>query len=670
MSKLHIDFETRSVVDLKKFGLDVYANHPSTDAWCMAWAFDDEPVNIWKMGEPLPQRIVEHVRAGGKVVGHKVDFEWTIWNIVMKKKYGWPTLKLSQLECTMARAYAMALPGSLDKLAKALNVNVRKDMGGRGVMMKLCKPRKIEDDGTIIWWTDAALHERQYKYCMIDVEVERACDAQMYPLSDSEHALWQLDLRINQRGIRVDRKAIKSTLRLVARETKRLDKCMSDATGGSITAVNQAKALLEWCQAAKVDIKQLRKNDVKDILEMPDLPYEVREALEIRSNSAKISVTKLETMDNMTLVDGRARGQFQYHGATTGRAAGRGIQLHNLPRPEEAWSAPELQDRIISQIRDHMIDEDFIGEWYGPFMRVVSSCIRGYIIPDEGKEFIGADLRNIEGVTLPWLAGEEWKLEAFRNNFWHGGPGMYEITAAGILEKDIKDVTKDERQKYGKTSELALGYQGGVGAYQQMAVNLGIKIPDEQADIIKLGWREKNSKIVQYWYDVEKAAIKACQNPGGKYYAGEQGRQVCFRVVGDFLMCMLPSGRPLMYPYPALNEIDTPWGEKKLAVTYMTIDSRPKSKTKGLFVRMSSYGGKFVENITQAVARDVLFASQPKLEAAGYPIVLHVHDENVSEVPFGFGDIKEYESIMTEDLGWTKDLPLAAEGFRGMRYRK
>lgn len=317
-----------------------------------------------------------------------------------------------------------------------------------------------------------------------------------------------------------------------------------------------------------------------------------------------------------------------------------------------------------------MIDEDFIGEWYGPFMRVLSSCIRGYIIPDEGKEFIGADLRNIEGVTLPWLAGEEWKLDAFRNNFWHGGPGMYEITAAGILEKDIKDVTKDERQKYGKTSELALGYQGGVGAYQQMAVNLGIKIPDEQADIIKLGWREKNSMIVQYWYDVERAALKACQNPGGKYYAGVEGRQVCFRVVGDFLMCMLPSGRPLMYPYPALRETDTPWGEKKLAVTFMTIDSRPKSKTKGLFVRMSSYGGKFVENITQAVARDVLFASQPKLEAAGYPIVLHVHDENVSEVPKGFGTIEEYESIMTEDLGWTKDLPLAAEGFRGMRYRK
>jgi DNA polymerase bacteriophage-type len=667
--KLHVDFESRSVVDLKRFGLYVYANHPSTEAWCMAYAFNDEPVQLWKEGEPLPKRVADHVKSGGIVVGHNVAFEWHIWNYIMKPRYGWPTLKLSQLECTMARAYAMALPGSLKMLAQALNIPQRKFMDGHAIMMKMCKPRKIEDDGSVVWWDEADKKARLYEYCMIDVDVERACDAEMFPLSDSEHEIWQLDLRINARGIRVDRKAAKATLQLVAREMKRLDKMMSDATGGQITRVNQAKALLAWCQAAGVQIDKLRKNDVRDILEEPDLPFEVREALEIRTNAAKVSVTKLETMVDMTLVDGRARGQFQYHGATTGRASGRGIQLHNLPRPEDKWSDPKLQDRLLSQIAEHMIDEDFIGEWYGPFMRVVSSCIRGYLIPDEGKEFIGADLRNIEGVCLPWLAGEEWKLEAFRKNFWHGGPGMYEMTAGRILKKDFSDVTKSERQAYGKVSELALGFQGWVGAYHQMAVNYFVKVTDEQAEDIARGWREANPLIVKYWKDVENAALNACLNPGGKYFAGAKGRQVSFRIVGEFLMCMLPSGRPLIYPYPSIIETER-YGQTKMAVTIMTVDSRVGSKTKGQFVRQQTYGGKLVENITQAVARDVLFGSQPRLEKAGYPIVLHVHDENVSEVPIGFGSVEEYEEIMTIVPAWATDMPIAAEGFRGARYRK
>lgn len=669
--KLHIDFETRSVVDLPKYGIDVYANHPTTEAWCMAWAFDDEPVQLWREGDPLPKEIRDWVEGGGVTVGHNVVFEWHIWNRIMKTRHGWPTLKLSQLQCTMARAYAMALPGGLAKLAEALRIDRRKDMGGRALMLKMAKPRKIDEDtGEITWWDDEERRNRLGEYCIIDVEVERDCDAEMFPLSESEHALWQLDLRINARGIAVDRRAIQSTMKMVNQETARMDGLMHKATAGEIDRVNQAKKLLEWCNVRGVEIKQLRKSDVRTLLEEPDLPYEVREALEIRSDGAKVSVSKLDKMLDMSLVDGRARWQFQYHGATTGRAAGRGIQLHNLARPEPDWEEPEFQNRIISDIRDHVIDEGFIGEWYGPFMRVVSSCLRGYLVAADGKEFIGADLKNIEGVTLPWLAGEEWKLEAFRDNFWHGGPGMYEITAAGILKKDIEDVTKAERQSHGKVPELALGFQGGVGAFQQMAVNYFLKVSDEFADEVKVGWRKQNPKIVKYWYDVEEAAIAAVSNPGGKFYAGIKGRRVCFRVVGDYLMCKLPSGRPLVYPFPEMRKVPTPWGKEKWAVTIMTMDNRIGSKTKGRFVRQSTYGGKFVENITQAVARDVLFASQPKLEAAGYPIVLHVHDENVSEVPEGFGSVKEYENIMVEIPEWAQDLPIAAEGFRGKRYRK
>lgn len=667
---LHIDFETRSVVDLKKFGVDIYSRHPSTDAWCMAWAFDNEPVQLWRMGDPIPGPVAAWVRAGGKVVGHNVNFEWHIWNNVMRVKYGWPVLKISQLECTMARAYAMALPGALKNLAQALDVSSRKDMGGHALMMKMAKPRKINDDGTIVWWDEEDKQQRLGAYCIIDVEVERECEDKLSPLSEQEHAMWQLDLRINARGIGVDRAAIEQTMQLVTREMRRLDGRMNRSTNGEIQRVNQAKALLEWCKAYGVEIDSLRKTAIKNILEQDNLPWAVREALEIRSNSAKISVSKLETMMNWSLADGRVRGQFQYHGATTGRAAGRGVQLHNLPRPEPEWEDPDFQDRLITGITNQTIDEEFINEWHGPFMRVISSCVRGYLIPSENKEFIGADLKNIEGVVLAWLAGEEWKLDAFRKNFWHDGPGMYELTAAKILKIETGDVSKKQRQEYGKVPELALGFQGGKGAFQQMAVNYNMVVSDDFAEDVKIGWRKANPNIVQYWHDTEEAALMACLNPGGKYYSGAKGRQVCFRVVGDYLWCQLPSGRCLCYPFPQLQDVTTPWGEKKQAVTFMSMDSRVGSKTKGMFVRQSSYGGKFVENITQAVARDVLFESQPRLEAAGYPIVLHVHDENVSEIERGFGEVEEYEGIMTIVPPWAHELPVAADGWRGNRYRK
>lgn len=671
---LHLDFETRSVVDLKKFGLDVYAHHPSTDAWCMAYAFDDEPVQIWINefnGNPLPKRITDHVKKGLCVTGHNVNFEWHIWNFAMKPRYGWPTLKLSQLDCTMARAYAMALPGSLDKLTLALNVSTKKDMKGHAVMRKLMKPRKIEDDGTIVWWDDQEKFDQLFTYCKKDVEAERECDALLLPLSEDEHRVWQLDLRINQRGVGIDTAAIKKTQILIDRVRKVQDAEMKRVTGGDIQRVNQATALLRWCQAYGIEIESLKKTEMKKWLDETDLPFEVREALELRSNSAKASVSKLETALDMSMVDGKVRNMFQYHGASTGRFAGRGLQLHNFARPEEQWEDPKLQDRIITNITRGVIDEQFIEEWHGPFMRVISSCLRGYLVADPGYEFIGADLKSIEGVTLPWLAGEEWKLEAFREHFWSDGPGIYQLAAAKIFNKTLDEVKKGTPfYLLGKVGELSMGYQGGKGAFKQMAVNYGVEVEDEKGEEIKIGWREAHPNIVKYWFNVEGAAIEAVRNPGGKYYAGADGRRVCFRVVGSYLWCRLPSGRCLCYPEPRLEMVDTFWGSRKEAVTFMTMDNRVGSKTKGKYVRMSSYGGKFVENITQAVARDVLVDAWPRLESAGYPIVLHVHDENMSMVKEGFGSVDEYEELMSIVPPWAKDLPIAADGFRGKRYRK
>lgn len=665
----HGDFETRSLVDLKRFGLDIYARHPSTEALCFAWCIGQGQINIWKRGDEFPEELRSHLASGGKFAGHNVLFEWYIWNFVMKPRYGWPTLKLSQLDCTMARGYAMSFPASLDRLSKALGIEQRKDTQGASVMKKMCKPRRIEEDGTVVWWETEHMLETLYQYCIQDVATERACDDVLLPLSDTEWAVWQLDLRINTRGVAIDRDAAQATMKLIERARIKLDREMMLATGGQITKVNQAKRLLEWCKVSGVEVNSLKKSDMKALLEDPDLPYEVREVLEIRSNSAKISITKLETMLDMSLFDGRVRGMFQYHGASTGRWAGRGVQLHNLPRPEPQWSDPQFQAWFIDNIAKGTVDEEFIEMWSGPIMRVVSSCIRGYLSAEPNKKLIGADLANIEGRMLAWLAGEEWKLEAFRAYDAKTGHDLYKLAAARIYKVRPEDVTSEQRQ-IGKVSELSMGYQGGVGAFQQMAVNYLVTVPDEQADEIKVAWREANPAIKQYWYDVEKAAISAVRNAGAKYYAGAKGRQVCFLVADDVLLCRLPSGRCLSYPYPRLEKVPTAWGEDKLSVTFMTIDSRLKSKTKGKWTRLSTYGGKLVENITQAASRDVLAEGMLRIEEHDYPIVLHVHDEIVSQVDVGFGSVTEYEELMSVVPTWATGLPVAAEGFEGQRYRK
>lgn len=670
MSKLHLDFETRSVVDLKVFGLDIYARHPSTDAWCAGWAFDSEPVNLWLMGQPLPERVRKHIEDGGMVVAHNVAFEHAIWNYVMRRKYGWPLLKITQCECTMARAYAMALPGQLKMLAIALGAPSQKDMRGHALMMQMSKPRYFMADKTAVWWDDKDRLDRLGRYCIQDVNTERSCEGKMVPLSPFERDVWLLDQRINSRGMGVDREAVEIALELIVRVKKDLNKKINGATDGAIEETSEATAILNWCNENGVPMESLRKHDMQEWLEFENLPSNVREVLEIRGDAAKSSVAKLNTMINMSQYDGRLRGQFQYHGAGTGRWAGRGVQLHNLPRPEKKWKDPALQVKILEFLKLGVYDEDDIDNLYGPFMRVISSLVRAFLIPAEGFEFIGADLANIEGRCLAWLAGEEWKLHAFREYDAGRGQDIYLLTAGRILGIEPDTVDDDQRQAYGKVPELALGYEGGVGAFQSMAVNYNVKVTNDEADQIKVDWREVHPKTKQYWYDVKRAAMAAVEHPGGTFEAGATGRKIKFKVAGSFLWARLPSGRCLCYPFPQIDMVTAPWGDQIKAVTYMGIDGRPKSKTKGKWTRLTTYGGSLVENICQAVARDILVEGMFRLEKEGYPLVLHVHDEAVSEKEKDQGDIKEVEQLMSVVPVWAQGLPVSAKGFRGQRYRK
>lgn len=656
--KLHIDFETYSACELKSAGLDNYARHPSTGVHCMAWCFDDESVNV--MVPPFHilngagiRRIFEHIEAGGIVVAHNAPFELAIWNNVMVPKYHWPKLSPSQVRCTMAMAYSMSLPGALEKVAPALGIDQQKDLAGARVMMQLAKPK---EDGTF-WTPDSAPEKfaKLYAYCKQDVVVEREIEKRMMPLSASEQRIWQIDYTINQRGVQIDLPSVETAIALVEAEKDRINTTIRKITGNTVSGATDLAQLKHWLRFRGVDTSGLAKADITALL-AGDLPEDARRVLELRREAAKSSTAKLTAMRDAASMDGRVRGILQYHGAATGRWAGRKIQVQNLPR---GFLKPgQVEDAIA-----HLDDAAYLDINYGNPMDVVSSSLRGMIVPKKGNVFIDCDFSNIEGRALAWLAGENWKTKAFYDFDAGIGADLYVLAYAKSFNVSIEEA-KPHRQ-IGKVQELALGYQGGVGAFQSMARIYGIQVSDEKADEIKALWRNAHPNINQYWYDLEEAAVNATHNPDVKFKAGAEGRKVTFLKKGSFLWCQLPSGRVLCYPYPRIANITTPWGAEKDALHYHTVDGYT-----GKWGETKTYGGSLAENVTQAVARDLLAESLVRLEDAGIPVVMHVHDEVLVEPKEGSASLEDVEKIMSVVPEWAKGLPLASAGWTGKRYRK
>lgn len=656
MSVLHLDFETRSAVDLKSAGLDNYARDPSTDVWCVAYALDDDPVQLYypAMKEDIFYDIINHVRDDGTgkpgiIVAHNAAFELAIWNGVLAGRYNWPILKPEQMRCTMAMAYAMGLPGSLDGAAAALGIDQRKDEKGSRVMMQLAKPRKVNEDGSVIWWDDPAKLQILYDYCKQDVEVERALHKRLRELSPDEQELWLLDQKINARGIKVDLPSITRATALVDAEKARMDQAIRDITGNVVAGCTDVAQLTAWLRYKGVNTEGVAKAHVTELLSHDELPDECRTALQLRQAAAKSSTAKLAAMAERAGKDGRMRGLFQYHGAATGRWAGRGPQLHNVPRPVVLHEQDEIEDVIANFDSARYLDM-----MYGEPMQLVSDCLRGMLIADEGKEFICCDYSNIEGRVLAWLAGEDWKVRAFEEFDEGIGPDMYLLAYAKGFNCSIEEA-KPHRQ-IGKVMELALGYGGGVGAFQTMARGYGVKVTNDRAEELKQAWRRAHKKVVSFWYDLERAALRAVKE-GGVHKA----RGIAFKVSGSFLWCQLPSKRLLCYPYPQIGE--GTFGNE--ALTYMAVNGVTRK-----WERCATYGGSLAENVTQAVARDILVAGIRNCEAAGYPVVMHVHDEIVAEIPLHEKSVDEMTSLMSNVPHWATGLPVAAAGWRGRRYRK
>lgn len=637
MTAISIDFETYSECDIKTAGGYNYAAHPTTEVICMAWAIDDEEPQLWTPGDAIPQRLYDALDGAGEIWAWNAAFERAVWHHQMHKHGWYCDIDPSQWNDTAALAATLALPRALGKCAEVLELSDQKDTRGRFLIQRLCKPYRGERR------TDQHLLDELYAYCKQDVVTERAIKNYILkykPMGEHERAVWLLDQEINWRGVGIDVPNVENALDLIIATAERLNASVVDLTDGALSGVGSRAQVMSWCRDQGYRLGGYDKNAILTALADPALPANVRDVLKVRQTLGKASTSKYLAMQNLAGADNRARGVFSYHGAQTGRWAGRGFQPQNLPRP--AFNDADTCVQLFDQR-----DPELLEMLYGDPMVALSSTLRSMIVPAQGNRLLVVDFNAIEARVLAWLAGEQEPLDVFAT-----GQCIYCHAATSIYGRTITKADKEERQ-IGKVAVLALGYQGGVGAFQTMAAAYRVEIEDELADQIKVKWRKANKNIVRFWYALEEAANNAVKHRGHAFDAGP----ITFKCHGDFLFAKLPSGRRLAYYQPRLgnNGLEF-WGTD--------------SRLGGRWAKLDTYGGKLAENITQAVARDLLADAMLRVEAAGYPVVMHVHDEIVSEVPKDFGSLAEFEELICQMPDWATGLPMAVEGFECERYRK
>ncbi len=649
---IYVDFETRSKCDLIKEGAWKYSLHPSTEVLCMAWAIDDGEVQLWKAGDPIPKvflgynHVIHGVNGREEVISplceaHNAFFELAIWTNVLK----WPAVKWC---CSAAKCAAHSLPRSLDKAGKALGLSIQKDQEGKRVMMKMCKPRKPTKHNPAIWHERPEDFQKLYAYCMDDVRAERALGHALRDLSAQETKVWELDQKINVRGVRVDVDAVQAALDLSEEYTERLNEEMFAATNGEVLRASEAGKLTKWCNSMGVAMNSVAKQELADALNNMEMPEEVRTALTIRQRAAKTSVAKYKAMKAATAPDGRIRDLLMYHGASTGRWTGKLVQPQNLPRNNFKGDL-EQYFTILKTATPSAFELCF-----PEVMETISSLIRPCFIASEGKALFGGDYSSIEARVLLWLAGDERALDLFRH-----GKDVYLDLASEIYNMRPEDIAKDSRERQlGKQGILGCGYGMGHAKFLTTCEAYGIEIDEEMAQKVVDTYRNKYHKVKSMWYDMERAAISAVET-GDMQFCGKIG----WGIDGDFLYAKLPSKRLIAYYKPEVRMTETPWGQEKNTLTYMATNSVTRK-----WERERTYGGKIVENITQGVARDVMAEAMLRCEDAGYEVVLTVHDEILTEK--GDGNVKEFENLMSALPDWAEGLPVEVEGWSGQRYLK
>lgn len=677
-----------------------YSRHPSTEVLLLAYGHTLGDVSVWRAGDPLPMSLLQHIATGGLVHAYNSFFEYSIWTNVITARMGWPSLPLRQVRDTMAKVRAAGLPDSLETAGRVLDVKHQKLSTGGDLIKTFSLPRNpTKRDATrrVPLAADPVAARKFADYCQRDVQAEMEIDGRLPDLSPDELLVWMLDQRINARGVAVDVEGAAACLDVVTAAVGRYTPELIELTGGAVQTASEVADMREWLARRGWRTEDLDEESVTALLGL-DLPADVRRVLQIREALAGSSTKKISAMLRTVSSDGRIRGMFQYHGAATGRWTGKGAQPQNLPNSGPsvkhcacgAWYAARMDTCPRCATGGHKAQEwcteavdftlgmlcatdgsdarlDALVLHFGDALHAVSACLRGLFIAAPGHELIGSDYSAIEAVVLAALAGEEWRLDVFRT---HGK--IYEMSAAKISGVPFEEIIAHHkatgthhplRKTVGKVAELASGYQGWWGAWCNFGADKFMS-EAEGVEAIKR-WRNESPMIVRMWRGLEDCARSAIRYPGTRH----QWRSITYEVQDEVLYCTLPSGRRIAYQQPYLQAVEK-YGRWTDQVCYMGVDPKTKTKTKQYGPR-TTYGGKLTENVVQAAARDVLAYALVRLEDAGYPIVLHVHDEVVAEVPEGFGSIQQFESIMSEATAWSTGWPIrAGGGWRGRRYRK
>lgn len=648
MKKLSCDIETFSDVDLIRCGVYKYADSPNFEMLLFAYAVDDGDVHIIDIagGEELPEEIIQAIKSDTVVkTAYNAQFERVCLSRYLKLPDG-EYLNPQSWYCTAVQAAELALPLSLADVGSVLGLERQKMTEGKELIKYFCvpcKPTKSNGNRTrnrpchdINKW------ETFKKYCMRDVDVERqiADKLKMYPISDEEHRLYVLDQIINDRGVLVDSELAEQAVKLNSIQTAVAVEQAYMITG--LENPNSVTQLKQWLKENGVEIESLSKKAVKSLADETD--GDVSEMLKLRLLMAKTSVKKYEAVIRSVCSDNRVHGMMRFCGANrTGRWSGNILQPQNLPQNH-------LPDLTLA--RDIVKDGDFemLDMMFGNVPNVLSELIRTVLIPKPNHRFIVADFSAIEARVLAWIAGEQWRIDTFKN-----GGDIYCTSASKMFKVPVEKhgVNGELRQK-GKISELACGYGGSVGALKNMgAVEMGVQENELQGLIND--WRNANPHIVRFWYEVGNAAMKAIKEkttvPLGKLvFAYERG----------ILFIRLPSGRRLSYIKPRIGT--NRFGGD--SITYMGINSAKK------WDRLETFGGKLTENIVQGTARDLLANALINAANAGYDTVFHVHDEIICEVPNGYGSVDELCKLMCIKPEWADGLPLNADGFECEYYKK
>lgn len=695
-------------------GAVAYAQHPSAEVLSLAYDLKDGyGPRIWIPGMPNPVDLFVYIQNGGLIEAWNAIFEFWIWQFICVERMGWPPLPLVQLRDAMAKSRAFALPAKLEKAGEVLNTSIQKGKDGQRLINKFCIPRKPTKKITamrILPIDDPPDALNLYRYNLGDIQTEAEIAAHIPDLSDEEQNLWYYTAAGNVRGMALDMTTVNAAAKILDDALLKYNAELNAITGGVVKKASEVQKLTGWLASRGVYSHALDSDAIDELLKQ-DIPPDARRAVQIRQLVGSAGVKKLYALQRMASREGRIHDLTVYHAARTGRDGGQDVQAQNLVKAGPKVYYCDSCQRYYGQhvptcpYCSGLSNLDSGGKWkwqavedavaavrtgslehveavFGDAVLTLCGILRGLLVASDKMDLVSSDYSSIEAVVTAVLSGEQWRIDAFHRKediYLHSASRTTGIPFEEYVRYQEENGTKHpDRGDLGKYQELALGFGGWIGGWRQF--DKSDRFTDDELKVIINTWRAASPAIVEFWggqvrgkpwapdsyelYGMEGAAIAAVQNPGTVY----ECRGFKYLMKDDALYCRLLSGRKLTYHRPRLAPSDR-W-DNQLSLSFEGYNSNPKMGPIG-WIRIATYGGRLAQNVIQATARDIMMYNVPRIERAGYGILLRIHDELVTEVPEGFGSVEELEALMGVLPAWAEGWPVrAAGGWRGKRYRK